>query len=43
VITGLDLQAMEPDPISLDRMGNLIRNDLTPWREIAAKSGVKAE
>jgi len=43
VIKGLDLQAMEPDPIPLDRMGSLIRNDLTRWREIAAKSGVKAE
>jgi tripartite-type tricarboxylate transporter receptor subunit TctC len=43
VIKGLDLQAMEPDPIPLDRMGSLIRDDLTRWREIAAKSGVKAE
>jgi tripartite-type tricarboxylate transporter receptor subunit TctC len=43
VIKGLDLQAMEPDPIPLDRMGDLIRNDLTRWREIAAKAGVKAE
>jgi tripartite-type tricarboxylate transporter receptor subunit TctC len=43
VIKGLDLQAMEPDPIPLDRMGNLIRDDLTRWREIAAKAGVKPE
>jgi tripartite-type tricarboxylate transporter receptor subunit TctC len=43
VIKGLDLQAMQPDPIPLDRMGDLIRNDLTRWREIAAKAGVKAE
>jgi tripartite-type tricarboxylate transporter receptor subunit TctC len=43
VIKGLDLQAMEPDPIPLDRMGDLIRNDLARWREIAAKAGVKAE
>ena len=43
VIKGLDLQAMQPDPIPVDRMGSLIRNDLTRWREIAAKSGVKAD
>ena len=35
--------AMQPDPISLDRMGDLIRDDLTRWRDIAAKAGVKAE
>ena len=40
---GFDLQAMQPDPIPLARMGDLIRNDLTRWREIAAKAGVKAE
>ena len=43
VIKALDLQAMQPDPIPLARMGDLIRNDLTRWREIAAKAGVKAE
>jgi tripartite-type tricarboxylate transporter receptor subunit TctC len=43
VIKGLDLQAMQPDPIPLARMGDLIRNDLARWREIAAKAGVKAE
>jgi tripartite-type tricarboxylate transporter receptor subunit TctC len=43
VIKGLDLQAMQPDPIPLERMGDLIRNDLTRWREIAAKAGVKPE
>ena len=43
VLKGFDLQAMQPDPIPLDRMGDLIRNDLTRWREIAAKAGVKAE
>ena len=43
VMKGFDLQAMQPDPIPLDRMGDLIRNDLTRWREIAAKAGVKAE
>jgi len=43
VVKGLDLQAMQPDPIPLARMGDLIRNDLTRWREIAAKAGVKAE
>lgn len=43
VIKGLDLQAMQADPMPLDRMGNLIRDDLTRWRDIAAKAGVKAE
>ena len=43
VMKGFDLQAMQPDPIPLDRMGGLIRDDLTRWREIAAKAGVKAE
>jgi putative tricarboxylic transport membrane protein len=43
VMKGFDLQAMQPDPIPLERMGDLIRNDLTRWREIAAKAGVKAE
>ena len=43
VMKGFDLQAMQPDPIPLARMGNLIRDDLTRWREIAAKAGVKAE
>jgi tripartite-type tricarboxylate transporter receptor subunit TctC len=43
VMKGFDLQAMQPDPIPLDRMGNLIRDDLTRWRDIAAKAGVKAE
>ncbi len=43
VTKGLDLQAMQPDPIPLARMGDLIRNDLTRWRSIAAKAGVKAE
>jgi tripartite-type tricarboxylate transporter receptor subunit TctC len=43
VMKGFDLQAMQPDPIPLDRMGNLIRNDLTRWREIAAKAGVKGD
>ena len=42
VMKGFDLQAMQPDPIPLDRMGDLIRDDLTRWREIAAKAGVKA-
>jgi tripartite-type tricarboxylate transporter receptor subunit TctC len=43
VIKGLDLQAMAPDPIPLNRMDDLIRDDLKRWREIAAKAGVKAE
>jgi tripartite-type tricarboxylate transporter receptor subunit TctC len=43
VTKGLNLQAMQPDPIPLARMGDLIRNDLTRWRGIAAKAGVKAK
>jgi len=43
VMKGFDLQAMQPDPIPLAGMGNVIRNDLTRWRDIAAKAGVKAE
>jgi tripartite-type tricarboxylate transporter receptor subunit TctC len=43
VIKGLDLQAMQPDPIVIERMGDLIRDDLTRWRDIAAKAGVKGE
>jgi tripartite-type tricarboxylate transporter receptor subunit TctC len=43
VIKGLDIQAMQPAPIPLDRMGGLIREDLARWREIAARSGVQAE
>ena len=29
--------------VTLQGMADLIRNDLTRWREIAAKAGVKAE
>jgi tripartite-type tricarboxylate transporter receptor subunit TctC len=43
VIKGLDLQAMQPDPIPIARMDELIRNDLTRWRAIAAKAGVKGD
>jgi tripartite-type tricarboxylate transporter receptor subunit TctC len=43
VVKGFDLQAMQSEPIGLDRMGDVIRNDLTRWRDIAAKAGVKAE
>jgi tripartite-type tricarboxylate transporter receptor subunit TctC len=43
VIKGLDLQAMQPDPIPIERMDDLIRNDLTRWRAIAAKAGVKGD
>ena len=43
VMKGFDLQAMQPEPIPLERMGNVIRDDLTRWREIAAKAGVQAE
>ncbi len=43
VMKGLELQAMQPAPIAFERIGDLIRNDLARWREIAAKSGVQAE
>jgi tripartite-type tricarboxylate transporter receptor subunit TctC len=40
---GLDLQAMDPNPLSVEQMGALIKTDLTKWREIAAKAGVTAK
>jgi tripartite-type tricarboxylate transporter receptor subunit TctC len=43
VMKGFDVQAMQSEPIPLARMGNVIRDDLTRWREIAAKAGVQAE
>lgn len=43
VIKGLDLQAMQTNPIPLDGMGGFIRNELTRWRAIAAKAGVKGQ
>jgi tripartite-type tricarboxylate transporter receptor subunit TctC len=43
VIKGLNTQAMNPDPVPFERMGDVIRNDLTRWREIAAKAGVKGQ
>ena len=30
---GFDLQAMQPDPLRCEQMGDLIRADLTRWRE----------
>ena len=41
-VKGFDLQAMQSDPIAR-AMADLIRTDLTRWREIAAKAGVKGE
>ncbi len=43
VTKGLDLQATQSEPSTLQGIADLIRNDLTTWREIAAKAGVKAE
>jgi tripartite-type tricarboxylate transporter receptor subunit TctC len=43
VMKGFDLQAMQADPIPLERMGSVISDDLTRWRTIAAKAGVTAE
>ena len=43
VIKALDLQAMQANPIPLDGMGGFFRNELTRWREIAAKAGVKGQ
>ena len=40
---GFDLQAMQSQPVSIVQMGDLIRTDLTRWRDIAAKAGVKPE
>ncbi len=43
VMKGFDLQAMQPEPIPLERMGGVISSDLKRWRDIAAKAGVTAE
>jgi tripartite-type tricarboxylate transporter receptor subunit TctC len=43
VIKGLDAQAMQSDPVPFERMDGVISKDLTRWREIAAKAGVKAQ
>jgi tripartite-type tricarboxylate transporter receptor subunit TctC len=43
VTKSFDLQAMQSQPVSIAQMGDLIRSDLTRWREIAAKAGVKAD
>jgi tripartite-type tricarboxylate transporter receptor subunit TctC len=40
---GFDVQAMQSQPLSIARMGDLIRSDLARWRDIAAKAGVKPE
>jgi len=40
---GLDVQATQSEPSTLQGMADLIRNDLTRWREIAAKAGVKGQ
>jgi tripartite-type tricarboxylate transporter receptor subunit TctC len=40
---GLDVQATLSEPSTLQGMADLIRNDLTRWREIAAKAGVKGQ
>lgn len=43
VVKGLYTQAMDPEPIPFERMGDVIRNDLARWREIAANAGVKGQ
>ena len=43
VTKGFDVQAMQAEPSTLQQMADLIRTDLTRWREIAAKAGVKGE
>jgi tripartite-type tricarboxylate transporter receptor subunit TctC len=40
---GFDVQATQSEPSTLQGMADLIRNDLSRWREIAAKAGVKGE
>jgi len=40
---GFDVQATQSEPTTLQGMADLIRTDLTRWREIAAKAGVKGE
>lgn len=40
---GFEVQATQSEPSTLQGMADLIRTDLARWREIAAKSGVKAE
>jgi tripartite-type tricarboxylate transporter receptor subunit TctC len=43
VVKGLDVQAMQPQPASIERMADLIRTDLAKWREIAIRAGVKGK
>jgi tripartite-type tricarboxylate transporter receptor subunit TctC len=43
VTKSLDLQATQSEPSTLQGMADLIRNDLTTWREIATKAGVKGQ
>jgi len=40
---GLDVQATLSEPSTLQGIADLIRDDLTRWREIATKAGVKGE
>src|SRR5262245_7474416 len=40
---GLDVQATQSEPSTLQGMADLIRNDLARWRAIAATAGVKPE
>jgi len=40
---GFDVQATQSEPSTPQGMADLIRTDLTRWREIAAKAGIKAE
>jgi tripartite-type tricarboxylate transporter receptor subunit TctC len=43
VIKGLDVQAMQTQPSTLAEMRDRIKNDLTKWRDIAIKAGIKAK
>jgi tripartite-type tricarboxylate transporter receptor subunit TctC len=43
VVKGLDVQAMQPQPESIERMADLIRTDLAKWRDIAIRAGVKGK
>ncbi|MGH6768927.1 MAG: Bug family tripartite tricarboxylate transporter substrate binding protein [Xanthobacteraceae bacterium] len=41
VIKGLDVQAMQTQPNTLAEMRDRIKNDLTKWRDIAIKAGIR--
>jgi tripartite-type tricarboxylate transporter receptor subunit TctC len=43
VVRGLDVQATQSEPSTLQGMADLIRNDLTSWKEIAMKAGIKGK